>query len=146
MKTLRDIGNRSDLGLLALRLVVGIIFIAHGWAKYQTGMNGVANFFGVVGIPLPLFNAYLVTAAELFGGAALILGILSRYAALALSITMVVAIYTVKWEVGLIAPAGAVPAVGYEFDLVLLAGLLAVFFQGAGKYSLEHQLLQKEIV
>ena len=74
-----------------------------------------------IGVPAPGFMAYVVTFTELVGGALLVLGLLSRFAALALTIDLIVAILLVKLEVGLIAPRGG--GSGPELDLALIAGV-----------------------
>lgn len=106
---------------VALRIVTGIIFLVHGAAKLQKGMTVVAAMFGDLG--LPPWLAYPVTAVEIAGGLALILGIWSRMAAWALAVIMAGAIVTVKWEHGFMSQAGKT---GYEFDLILLAVAVCV--------------------
>lgn len=125
---------------LILRLAVGVVFLAHGWSKFGD-LAGVTQMFGGMGMPAPGLMAALVAAVEALGGAALILGIGTRVAAVLLSIVMLVAIVMVKADIGLIAPMGA-PLPGAELDLALLAGLVAVFLQGAGRLSLDRALLQ----
>ena len=124
--------NRS-LGLLILRVVLGALFVAHGWQKWQM-MDQVVGFFGQMG--LPAFTAYLVTAVELLAGLAMILGIGTCVAGLLLSIVMIVSIYIVKikWGGTLIPTQAAGPS--YELNLIFLAAALAISFAGPGKYSL----------
>lgn len=140
-KTIKD---RKDIALLITRVFVGVIFIAHGLGKFKMGIDTVTGFFQGLGLPAASALAWLVTLVELFGGAALLIGVLSRLAALLLSIIMVAAILLVKIKVGLIAPMAA-PGVGLELDLALLAGLLAVLLQGPGQYSVDLRLLKKEL-
>ena len=116
-------------GLFLLRAVVGLVFIFHGLDKLQN-MSGVIGFFGSLG--LAPFFAYLVAWVEFLGGIALLLGVFSRYAAYALSIIMVVAIFLVKLKAGFLG--------GYELDLVLLVSLLATAWSGSGKYSLSGKM------
>lgn len=113
--------------MLLLRLAVGVVFVAHGWAKFSD-MAATVGFFGQLGIPSVF--AYIVAAVELLGGLALVVGLYTDLAALSLAIVMVVAIVYVKMatlKVGLMG--------GYEFDLVLLASNLAIMFVGPGKYT-----------
>lgn len=70
------IKKNPDLGLLLLRLAVGIIFFVHGWAKFAEMANTIA-FFGNLGLPSAV--AYLVAAVELIGGLALIIGWVYRH-------------------------------------------------------------------
>lgn len=121
-----NIKKNHDLGLLLLRLAVGVIFLAHGWAKFGD-MASTVGFFSQLGLP-PVF-AYIVAAVEFLGGIALIVGVYTDLAALLLAIVMVVALVYVKMitlKVGLMG--------GYEFDLALLASLLAIIFIGPGKH------------
>lgn len=116
--------NLKIWGLFILRVVFGIIFIAHGWAKIGN-MDGTIGFFSSLG--LPVFTAYLVAWVEFLGGIAVLLGIFSRIAAYLLAITMVVAIFLVKIKAGFLG--------GYELDLILLASALVIAWSGAGPYS-----------
>jgi putative oxidoreductase len=124
---------------LVVRVIVGIIMAAHGWQKLT--QTGPANFGGQMlsgmGVPLPVFMGYVVTFVELFSGILLILGLLSRLAALLLTIDLVVAILLVKVNVGLLSGSSGT---GAELDLALIAGLLVILLAGPGKLSLDHAL------
>jgi putative oxidoreductase len=124
---------------LVARVIVGVIMVAHGLQKLS---GGPANFgeraLANLGVPLPVFMAYVVTFTELIGGILLIVGLLSRLAALALTIDLVVAFLLVKTNVGLIAPAGS--GAGAELDLSLIAGFLVVLLAGPGRLSLDQAL------
>jgi putative oxidoreductase len=106
----------EKMALVLLRIVLGVIFFAHGLAKWRKGMEEVTEWFASVG--LPSFLAYGVTFLELFGGIALILGLATRYVALGMAFLMLGAIVTVKLPAGLIGN-GQKP--GFELDLALLA-------------------------
>lgn len=137
-------GESRDLALLLGRLILGVIFVAHGYQKlFVLGVDNVGKFFEGVGIPAPLFFAWVVSLVEFFGGIAVILGVLTRWAALGLAIIMVVATLTVKLPVGLIAPPGQ--GAGYELDLALLGLALVLLLVGPGRASLEKGLLGKEL-
>ncbi len=86
MKTLDKL---QPLGLLGMRIALGAVMIVHGYPKV-TGIHGVEKFFGAIG--LPWWSAYLSAGAEFFGGMLIIIGLLTRPAALALLIDMIVAI------------------------------------------------------
>jgi putative oxidoreductase len=119
------------LGLLALRWVIGLVFIMHGGQKlFVKGLPTVAGFLGTVGITPPAFWAFVLTAAELGGGILLIAGAFTRFAALSLGVTMVVAIASVLWAKGFFLP-------GYEFALTLLGATLALALTGPGRYALD---------
>jgi uncharacterized membrane protein YphA (DoxX/SURF4 family) len=105
----------KNWGMLLVRIVVGLVFIVHGWDKIQN-IEGVIGFFGSLGL-MSAF-AYLVAWTEFLGGLAVLLGLFSKYAAYLLAIVMVGAIYLVKFKMGF--------AGGYEFDLLLLVSALAI--------------------
>ncbi len=122
---------------LLLRVVTGVVMAAHGYDKL-TGEGGPAGFgeglLAGLGLPAPIVLAWVVTLIELVGGVALILGVVTRLAALLNVGVLVGAIAFVKLDVGLIAEEG----VGYELDLVLIAGLLAVAMLGPSRPSIDH--------
>ncbi len=78
---------------LATRIVIGLAFFEAGLGKWRH-MPNVVGFFDSLGIPFPAFNAHLVATMELVGGAALIVGVLTRFFASGLTVTMVVALLT----------------------------------------------------
>ncbi|CAN5795588.1 DoxX family protein [soil metagenome] len=131
----------SSVAPVILRVLVGIVMTAHGWQKL-TAM-GPATFgsemLGGLGVPLPVAFGWIVTFVELLGGIALIIGLFSRVAALALAGIMVGAILLVKIDLGLIAAPDA-PLPGAELDLVLLAGMLGVALLGPGRPSVDHMI------
>jgi putative oxidoreductase len=89
---------------------------------------------------LPVFMGYVGTFVELIGGILLIIGLLSRLAALLLTINLTVAILLVKVNIGLLSPPREVGGVGAELDLALIAGFLVILLAGPGKLSLDHVL------
>lgn len=124
----------TGLGLLALRWVIGLVFIMHGGQKiFVKGLPAVAGFLGSVGITPSAFWAFVLTAAELAGGVLLIAGAFTRFAAVSLSITMVVAIASVLWVKGFFLP-------GYEFALTLLGASIALALTGPGRYAVDRWL------
>jgi putative oxidoreductase len=124
--------------ITVLRVVVGIIFFAHGWQKvFGLGIHGVAGFFGSAGIPLPLISAGIVMAVEFGGGALLILGVGTRLAAGLNAIDMLVAILVVHLKNGFIAPNGV------EHPLTLLAACVCLMLAGPGAASAEWLFARK---
>jgi putative oxidoreductase len=113
---------------------------AHGWQKLTTlGPAGVsARLLQPLGVPFPTVFGFVLVYGELLGGLALIVGLLTRLAALAFTVDLVLAFALVKVNVGLIAPPGA--GSGAELDLALIAGFLALVFLGPGRPSLDHAL------
>jgi putative oxidoreductase len=119
--------NRNEIGSLLLRVVLGIVFFAHGVSKFQGGIGNTAGWFDSIGIPG--FLAYAVGTIELVGGIALILGIGTRVVSLLLGIIMLGAIFTVNLQAGLLE--------GYVLDLVLLALAAHLVLNGSKLLSLE---------
>jgi putative oxidoreductase len=123
----------QPLGLLLLRLVLGIIFIWHGYPKL-THPNARHGVFVQHGLP-----GYFVTIAgvlEVFGGGVLILGFLTRIAALLLAIEMGVAIWKVH------SAGGYLAVHNYEFPLVLAVACFALATVGAGRASVDCALYE----
>jgi putative oxidoreductase len=135
--------------LTILRVVLGIVFFAHGAQKMLGwfggyGFSGTMSFFTrTLGIPAPL--AFLAICAEVFGGLGLILGLLSRIAALGIGVNMVVAIAMVHHHFGFFANwFGAQKGEGYEYHLLVIAMAAAIIVGGAGALSVDraiHRLL-----
>lgn len=133
-------GRIADFGPLLARVIVGIIMTAHGLQKLVMGPGAFgSSMLASVGVPLPTLMGYVVVFVELVGGILLILGLLSRLAALLLTINLIVAILLVKVQVGLISPTDP-PAVGAELDLALIAAFLVVLLMGPGKLALDRML------
>lgn len=135
MHTLNQQLNRlRPLAPVVLRVVIGVIFLWHGINKFNSGIGAVGEMFTTLGVPLPETSALLSAVIEVVAGAALIVGLGTRVAALALSAVMVVALVFVKADLGLISSA---PMPGAELDLSLLAGLVAIVAFGPGPYSVD---------
>jgi putative oxidoreductase len=118
--------NNIDLGLLLIRIALGVVFIAHGWQKLQNTTT-VIGFFGSLGFS-PMF-AYLVIIIELLGGIFMLLGFFVKPIGILLAVVMATAITTVHAKNGLLG------AGGYELTLTLLLVSLGIASAGAGKYS-----------
>jgi putative oxidoreductase len=128
------------VGLLVLRLVLGVIFIGHGAQKLfgsfgGPGLKGTAGFFEQLGIKPPYLMAVLAGLAEVVGGILVILGFLTPLATLALIVVMIVAVLTVHLKNGFFVTNG-----GYEFNLALAGMALTLLIVGAGAYSLDSAL------
>ncbi len=131
--------SSQSWGLTILRVVVGIVFFAHGWQKVFTyGIHGVAGLFGHVGIPLPLVSAGVVMAVEFLGGALLILGVATRLAAGLNAIDMLVAILAVHLKNGFFAQS-----MGVELPLTLLGACICLMLMGPGAASIEWLFARK---
>jgi putative oxidoreductase len=126
---LRYLDKLQPLALLILRLVLGIIMIGHGYSKVFGGLHHHVQMVSSLG--LPGWLAYFSAAAEFLGGILVVLGLLTRFAALAIAIDLVVAIVKVHWHNGLLGNGG------YQFPLALAAIAFALIFFGAGPIALE---------
>ena len=125
------------MSALALRIPVGIIFIAHGAQKLfgafgGYGLEGTGQWMASIGLEPGYTLAFLAGSAEFFGGIALLVGLLTRPAAVVLAITMLVAIISVHISNGLFMANN-----GYEYALALLAASVSLMFSGAGKLSID---------
>ena len=130
----------QSCGITVLRVVVGIVFLAHGWQKlFGFGFHGVAGFFAGAGIPLPFVSGVIVTLVEFIGGAALVLGLLTRWAAALNAFDMLVAVLVVHMKNGFFDQNH-----GVEFPLTLLAACIALTMLGPGSLSVDGALSKRE--
>ena len=124
---------KQACGWTVLRVVLGIIFLVHGWQKlFGFGFHGVAGFFGTLGIPLPAITSIVVTLVEFFGGLALLLGLFTRWAAILIAIDMFGAIFFVHLKNGFFNHVQ-----GYEYPLILAVSALSFVWGGPGPLSLD---------
>lgn len=120
-------------GLLLLRLVLGVVFIAHGAQKlWMNGIPATQEGFAGMGVPMPEVMAIVVTAVELGGGLLLILGLGTRIVGVALAVNMGVALVLVHLAAGFFAMDG-----GYEFVLTLGVASLALALTGPGRFAVD---------
>ncbi len=119
-----------------LRVVTGVVFVVHGYGKLFGGMEQFTAF--VTGnLKLPAALAWVAAGIEFFGGTALILGLLTRLAALGIALVMAVAISKVHWAAGLTAEGG------YEYPLTLLCVAVSLMLTGGGPLSLDRHVIEK---
>ena len=135
--------TRAGYGIAILRILVGIIFMAHGSQKLfgmfgGYGLEGTGQYMASLGLNPGYLMALLSGSAEFFGGLALFLGLLVRPAAVVLIVMLVVAILSVHIHNGLFMANN-----GYEFGLALLGAAIAVLFEGAGRVSLDRVIAGK---
>jgi putative oxidoreductase len=127
---LRFLDRLQPLALLALRLIVGTIMIAHGYGKvFHGGLSQHVHRVGSLG--LPAWLAYPSAFTEFFGGIFLVAGLLTRFVSLLVLIDMLVAIWKVHWKNGMFGKGG------YEFPLTLATIAFALIFLGAGPIALD---------
>ena len=127
-------------GMFVLRIVTGIIFMGHGAPKFGWGSDrtlaGMAERLDGLGVPLPMVGSFLVASFETFGGAFLIIGLVTRFWSAGLAFAMLIAVTLVH------LPNGMFAAGGYQWALLLMACSLALMFEGAGNASLDKKLTQ----
>ena len=126
---MRYLDRLQPLALLVMRIALGAVMIGHGSQKVFGGMQNHVHMVSSLG--LPGWMAYLSAGAEFFGGILVIVGLLTRFAALAILINMSVAIWKVHWKSGLLGQGG------YQFPLALAAIAFALIFFGAGPIALD---------
>src|SRR5260370_24972833 len=131
---MKSLNSLQPVGLLVLRLVLGLIFFTHGYPKLAHAGAGMQSFFVEHG--LPGYFVYIAGVLEVFGGMLLVLGLFTRAAALLLAIGMRVAIWKVH------SAGGYLAVHNYEFPLAVLASSFALATVGAGRLSLHHPLLE----
>ncbi|WP_107850433.1 DoxX family protein [Oceanimonas marisflavi] len=135
--------SRAGLAALALRVPTGIILAAHGAQKLfgwfgGYGLEGTGQWMASIGLAPGYLMALLAGSAEFFGGLALLLGLLTRPAAVVTAFTMLVALFSVHAGNGLFMANN-----GYEYALTLFAVSLALAIQGGGRLALDNWLLAR---
>ncbi|WP_445775691.1 DoxX family protein [Shewanella sp.] len=135
--------STAGVNTLALRVPVGIIFMAHGAQKLfgwfgGYGLEGTGQWMASIGMEPGVLMAFMAGSAELFGGLFILLGLLTRPAAVVLAFTMVVAIASVHLSNGLFMSNN-----GYEFALALLAASVSLALSGSGKVALDNALTRR---
>jgi putative oxidoreductase len=129
-----------ETGLTLLRIAVGVIFMAHGAQKFfMLGIPVVAQGFAQGGIPMASFMAPFIASVELLGGTALVLGLLTRLAALGTAFTMLGAMLLVHLKGGFFLPSGI------EYTVVLLSASVALILMGPGSFSLDALLARRAL-
>ena len=139
------IATDNNAGTTILRVVLGIVFFAHG-AQKMLGWFGGHGFSATMGfftgtMHIPALFAFLAIAAEFFGGLGLIVGLLTRIAAFGIFCNMVVAILTVHYQFGFFMNwMGTQKGEGYEYHLLVLAITMFLMIRGGGAASVDRLL------
>ena len=139
------IATDDDTAITVLRLVLGIVFFAHG-AQKMLGWFGGYGFTGTMGfftgmMHIPAVFAFLAIAAEFFGGLGLIFGLFTRVAAFGIFCNMLVAVVMVHHQFGFFMNwAGTQKGEGFEFHLLVLAIVAFLVIRGAGAFSVDRVL------
>ncbi|WP_312475023.1 DoxX family protein [Neobacillus sp.] len=126
-----------NIGLLIIRLVIGVLFVGHGAQKLfgsfgGHGLKGTGGWFESIGMKPGVTMALFAGLAELIGGILFTLGLLTPLAGIMIAGTMVMAIVKVHGPNGLWATSN-----GYEYNLTLLAVAIGIALIGPGQYALD---------
>jgi putative oxidoreductase len=142
------LATTNDTILTMVRLILGIVFFAHGaqkvlgwWGGF--GFTGTMNAFThMMHIPAPL--AFLAIMAEFLGGLGLLVGLLARVAAFGIAVNMTVAVLTIHRHVGFFMNwYGNQQGEGWEYHILAIALALVILVRGAGAYSVDGALSAK---
>ncbi|MCK7638114.1 DoxX family protein [Corynebacterium pygosceleis] len=119
--------------LLVFRVVLGLVFVAHGWDKlFFTGITETTGQFSAAGVPQPKLSAWIAALAELVGGGMLVVGLLATFAAVGLALLMACAFYFVHLGSTVFVAEG-----GFEYVVVLVVALLMIVVFGPGRASID---------
>lgn len=138
MRFTRITEETQSLVLLIARGLIAYGFYAPAMKKWQD-IDGVAGWFGSMGIPYPTINAYMAASTEIIGVVLLALGLFTRLISLPLIVIMLVAIFMVHIDNGFSAAAN-----GFEIPLYYMIFLLIFVSHGAGKFSLDNIFFNKD--
>ncbi|WP_137843340.1 DoxX family protein [Microbacterium sp. 2FI] len=131
----------QDITLLFGRVSLGIVLIAHGWQKFAVdGIDGVGQWFGSLGIPMPIAAAAFAATVELLGGILLILGLAVRVVGPLIAIDMLGAFIFVHAANGLFVIDG-----GWEFVLVVATLALVIAGLGAGRIAVDPLIVGRRV-
>jgi putative oxidoreductase len=150
-------GLRKGIGpggwaLLPLRLMVGFGFAAHGYAKLARGPGSFTTIVAALGMPAPAFTAWATSLLEFFGGILLMLGAFVVPLSIPLAAIMVTAMFGVHYRYGfssirlkVLTAAGAeFGPIGYELNLLYLAGILTLALAGSSPLSVDRGLERRK--
>lgn len=129
---MRILDRLQPLALLAIRVTLGVIMVAHGYRKVFGGLHHHAQFVASLG--LPGWLSYVSSFTEFLGGLLILGGLFTRAAAFAICVDLAVAIWKVHWHNGLTADHGV------EFPLAAATLGFALIFFGAGPLAMDHIL------
>ena len=125
--------RQLGVGLLNLRLALGLVFIVHGGQKlFMMGLGGTAGMLSQMGVPGASLLGPLLAISEPLAGVALVIGLPTRIAGLGIAIDMLGAILFFHRPHGFFVP------MGMEFPMVLCASGLTLAGLGAGPFSVDH--------
>jgi putative oxidoreductase len=136
---------------IPLRLIVGYGFIEHGYAKLARGADSFAHILAALNVPMPELAAWATILVELFGGLAVLLGVLIPLASIPMIAVLLVAIVTVHLPNGfssikllsVTADGAHFGQPGFETDLLYVAALIALVIGGSGPLALDRLIFRQ---
>lgn len=142
----------TGFALLPLRLLIGFGFWAHGFAKLSRGVDGFADILQALNVPAPHFTAWATSLIEFLGGLAIMAGIFVPFVSVPLAIIMLTALVTVHLPYGfssiklmaITADGPQFGKIGYELNLLYIAGLFALALGGPGPFSVDSILTRRK--
>ena len=145
MLEFRNRRSWTGYALLPLRLLIGFGFAAHGFAKLSRGVDGFAVILQALNVPAPHFTAWATSLIEFFGGLAVMAGVFVPFVSVPLAIIMLTALVTVHLPYGfssiklmaITADGAQFGKIGYELNLLYIAGLFALAAGGPGPFSVD---------
>ena len=131
-----------DVGLLILRLVLGLTLAAHGFNKFFGGgrIPGTARWFESIGMKYGTFQAVVAATTEISAGLGLAAGLLTPIPAAGFVALMLVAAWTVHRHNGFF-----IVKEGWEYNLILATAAVAIATLGAGRYSLDYEIFGPQL-
>ena len=151
------LANREKLkewSPVILRLIIGIGFMAHGWAKFERGPDKFAALLSWMHVPFPHLMAWVVTLLELLGGFAMFVGAFVMLISIPLIAIHIVAIIGIHWKfgfssvhtIGLTQSGPQFGPPGFEINLLYIAGIVAILLSGeSGAWSIDRLRKQKRL-
>jgi putative oxidoreductase len=144
----------TDWYAIPLRLIVGLGFFEHGYAKLARGPDSFIAILHAIGMPLAHLLGWTTVVVELVGGLMILAGTSVPVAAVPMIVVLLVAIFTVHLPNGFSsikllsydATGAHFGPPGYETDLLYVAGLLALCAGGAGPFSVDRWLKKRRTV
>ena len=138
----------KEWALLPLRLVIGFGFAAHGYAKLSRGPENFATILTSLGVPQAHLMAWITSLLELLGGISVMAGAFVVPLSVPLAVIMLTAMFSVHLQYGFssvklkaVTAAGAqFGPIGYEMNLLYIAGLLALALSGSSRLSVDRWL------
>lgn len=132
--------DRSQWGVLVLRIALGTLFLLHGWVKlFGNNISFVQEMLGMAGWTIPVAVLTVIAIFELVAGLALVTGAFVKPASWLLALEMVIAVILFHARQGffIVAVPNVPLAYGFEYHVALIGGLICLALAGPGAFALE---------